>query len=70
MRKIDEVYEELAWSEPDMCQNCIWFCPWNGQGWGCSHETVFDLLEGECKCEGRHFKQRRPWKIDGTIVSP
>jgi hypothetical protein len=31
---------------------------------------VFDLLEGECKCEGRYFKQRRPWKIDGTIVSP
>lgn len=65
-----EALEELAWAEPDACQNCVFFCPWNGRGWGCSHPTVNGLLEGVCRCRGEHFKQIRPWKVKGTIVAP
>jgi hypothetical protein len=66
----DDVLEEMAWSEPDACQNCVFFCPWNGIGWGCSHQEVDGLLGGICRCGGKYFKQRRPWKIEGTIVAP
>lgn len=68
MRLVDEALEELAWSEPDTCQNCVFFCPWNGRGWGCSHDSVHGLLGGVCKCEGKHFKAARPFFIHGTVV--
>ncbi len=29
MKLEDDALEEMAWAEPDACQNCVWFCPWN-----------------------------------------
>jgi hypothetical protein len=63
-----EVLEELAWVENDICQNCVWFCPWNGRGWGCAHPEINMILRGDCRCDTAYFKQARPWAIDGTEI--
>ena len=68
MKLQDDALEEMAWAEPDACQNCVWFCPWNGIGWGCSHETVNGLLGGVCRCGSKHFKQARPYNVRGTTL--
>jgi hypothetical protein len=68
MRLEDTALEEMAWLEPEACQNCVFFSPWNGVGWGCSHKEIYELLGGICRCGGKYFKQVRPWQTDGKIT--
>ncbi len=52
---------QQAWQAPELCRKCVWFCPWNGQGYGCAHDTVNGLLGGVVRCEEKHFQQWEPW---------
>ena len=47
---------------PDTCSRCVFCCPWNGQGWGCAHDSVFGLLHGVCQCKGKYFLQYQPFR--------
>lgn len=49
--------ERLMWQAPAMCRKCVWLCPWNGEGYGCVHPDVNDLLGGVVRCGGRLFKE-------------
>jgi len=46
---------------PEVCARCVFCCPWNGEGWGCAHDSVNGLLEGVVKCRGQYFLQFQPW---------
>ena len=48
---------------PEVCKNCVFCCPWNGEGWGCGHATVNGLLDNICRCDGKHFVQFKPFKM-------
>ena len=61
MKRDDE--DELLWAQPDLCQKCVWLCPWNGSGYGCSHPSQRKLLQGGVVCGGEHFKATRPWHL-------
>ena len=50
---------EDKWFKPSLCARCVYLCPWNGNGYGCSHPEIRKLLEGEVRCEGHHFIETR-----------
>lgn len=47
--------DDLAYCEPDTCQNCAFFALRNGLAYGCSHPEVSDYLRGVIKCGGTFF---------------
>lgn len=53
-----------VWTRPGdtLCQRCVHYCPWNGQGWGCSAREVYGLLVPGASppCFGKAFIQRQP----------
>lgn len=49
---------EDKWSKPDVCARCVFLCPWNGEGYGCSHPEIRGLLEGIVRCQGRYFIEK------------
>lgn len=51
-----EQLDDLAYCEPDLCQNCVFFTLRNGSGFGCSHPEVDDYLRGEVLCYTKLFK--------------
>ena len=45
-----------------ICERCIFGCPWNGKGWGCSHPSYQGLIVGKSPpCAGAEFRQTQPW---------
>lgn len=62
--------ESVIWQAPEKCRTCVWFCPWNGQGYGCAHETVSGLLGGVVRCGGEHYKQWQPWVMPNIEEIP
>lgn len=61
---------DTKWQAPELCQSCIWFCPWNGQGYGCAHKEVHGLLGGVVRCGGTHYKQWQQWVMPNNQEIP
>ncbi len=44
-----------------LCERCVHYCPWNGEGMGCSASTVNRRLDAEPPpCRGAQFVERKP----------
>jgi len=53
---------------PDICTRCVWHCPWNGLGFGCSHPGYMTVLEGRVLCGGAEFRQSKPFHWPPNIA--
>lgn len=54
--------DELAWAEPDLCQNCAFFGFKNSRC-VCKHPEINRPLESVVQCEGRLFLRTKPWHL-------
>ncbi len=56
---MEKLGSEDKWYKPNLCARCVYLCPWNGKGYGCSHPEIRRLLEGQVRCEGCYFIETR-----------
>ena len=62
-----------SWVVPNGCQDCVFFCPANGQGYYCSHERQY--LGGVCICMGKYYLRAAPFRwppkvAEGAGIEP
>lgn len=56
-----DTLEELAWSQPELCQACAHFVPWRGLGWGCEHPKIDRQLRGDVLCGTSLYVPLHAW---------
>lgn len=48
-----------------LCERCVHYCPWNGQGMGCSAPGISRLLGAEPPpCRGKLFAEAQPVSLE------